>query len=144
MNEEIENEDKGEGETKVELINNRITTIKINKRYNIKREKYLKISEIFKYSRDFARNYFEKRREFFFSIAIHTTYIWMMSKFDVKAARGIFRSGERISIEMEVLLVDGEERKREETRSRGLLAGRLAVKIEICTDSSMRSGGGRV
>lgn len=28
-------------------------------------------------------------------------------------------------------------------RSRGLLAGRLAVKIEICTDSSMR-GGGRV
>lgn len=31
----------------------------------------------------------------------------------------------------------------ESTRSRGLLAGRLAVKIEICTDSSMR-GGGRV
>lgn len=27
------------------------------------------------------------------------------------------------------------------TRSRGLLAGRLAVKIEICTDSSMRGGG---
>lgn len=25
------------------------------------------------------------------------------------------------------------------TRSRGLLAGRLAVKIEICTDSSMRA-----
>lgn len=26
------------------------------------------------------------------------------------------------------------------SRSRGLLAGRLAVKIEICTDSSMRGG----
>lgn len=43
-------------------------------------------------------------------------------------------------IGMEV--ADGEE-ARESTRSRGLLAGRLAVKIEICTDSSMR-GGGRV
>lgn len=39
-------------------------------------------------------------------------------------------------------VADGEE-ARESTRSRGLLAGRLAVKIEICTDSSMR-GGGRV
>lgn len=27
-------------------------------------------------------------------------------------------------------------------KSRGLLAGRLAVKIEICTDSSMRGGVG--
>lgn len=37
----------------------------------------------------------------------------------------------------------GEEARESRTRSRGLLAGRLAVKIEICTDSSMR-GGGRV
>lgn len=46
-------------------------------------------------------------------------------------------------IEMEV--ANGEETREgsRRTRSRGLLAGRLAVKIEICTDSSMR-GGGRV
>lgn len=49
---------------------------------------------------------------------------------------------ERLDIEMEV--ADGKETRERSrrTRSRGLLAGRLAVKIEICTDSSMRGGGG--
>ena len=42
-------------------------------------------------------------------------------------------------------VVDGEKDEvaraaAEPRRSRGLLAGRLAVKIEICTDSSMRGG----
>jgi len=68
--------------------------------------------------------------------------------FDVRAKfrtydRGALAALERIGIEMEV--ADGEETRERSrrTRSRGLLAGRLAVKIEICTDSSMR-GGGRV
>lgn len=44
---------------------------------------------------------------------------------------------------MEVAKGKETREKSKRTRSRGLLAGRLAVKIEICTDSSMR-GGGRV
>lgn len=64
-----------------------------------------------------------------------------MLNFALKTGGGALAAFERIGASEWKLPM---EKKRGRAREAGgLLAGRLAVKIEICTDSSMR-GGGRV